>query len=111
MGLLGRLRAGGSCSGGPGVTTLVAERAGELVGAVEVISDGEINWVVGAMIVAAAARNKGIGTRLLEAAFEASGAKRLDLQTEDDGPQFYRRFAGREMVAFRLYLSSSGKSQ
>ena len=96
---------------GPGVTTLAAERGGELVGAVEVISDGEINWVIGAMIVASAARNEGIGTRLLEAAFEASGAKRLDLQTEDDGPRFYRRFEGREMVAFPLYLSGTGKSR
>lgn len=62
------------------------------------------------MIVASAVRNEGIGTRLLEAAFEASGAKRLDLQTEDDGPRFYRRFESGEMVAFRLYRSGAGKS-
>jgi GNAT superfamily N-acetyltransferase len=95
--------------GAPGVTTLVAERGDELLGAVQVITDGEINWVVGAMIVAPAARNQGVGTRLLEAVFEATGAKRLDLQTEDDGPRFYRRFPGREMVAFRLYPSTPGR--
>jgi predicted N-acetyltransferase YhbS len=95
----------GRALGAPGVTTLVAERGGQLVGAIEVISDGAINWVIGAMIVSPEVRNEGIGTRLLEAAFEASGAKRLDLQTEDDGPRFYRRFEGREMVAFRLYSS------
>jgi predicted N-acetyltransferase YhbS len=89
--------------GGPGVATLVAERGGELVGAIEVITDGEINWVIGTMIVASGTRNEGIGTQLLQAAFQATGAKRLDFQTEDDGPRFYRRFEGREMVAFRLY--------
>jgi GNAT superfamily N-acetyltransferase len=84
---------------------LIAERGSELVGAIEIITDGEINWIIGAMIVAPHARNEGIGTRLLEAAFSATGAKRLDLQTENDGPRFYRRFEGRQMVAFRLYPS------
>lgn len=93
----------------PGVTTLVAERGDELLGAVQVITDGEINWVIDAMIVAPAARNEGLGARLLEAAFQATGANRLDLQTEDDGPRFYRRFPGREMIAFRLYPPTPGK--
>jgi len=95
--------------GAPGVTTLVAEHGDELLGAVQVITDGQINWVVGLMIVAPAARHEGLGTRLLDAVFETTGAKRLDLQTEDDGPRFYRQFPGREMVAFRLYPSTPGK--
>lgn len=89
----------------PGVITLVARESDAVVGAVQVITDGEINWIIGMLIVAPAHRGKGIGTGLVEAAFAASGARRLDLLTEDTGPRFYRRLEGREMVGFRLYSS------
>ncbi len=89
-----------------GVTTLVALLDAEVVGAVEVISDREINWIIGMLIVAPEHRGTGIGTALVEAAFSETGARRLDLFTEDDGPRFYRRLPGREMVGFRLYPHS-----
>jgi predicted N-acetyltransferase YhbS len=89
----------------PGVTTLVARDDGVAVGAIEVITDGEINWIVGMLIVSPGHRGSGVGTSLVEAAFAASGARRLDLLTEDVGPSFYRRLRGREMVGFRLYGS------
>ncbi len=78
-------------------------RAGELVGAVEVLTDGGINWVIGALIVARAHRSRGIGTALVGEAFAVTGARRLDVLTEDEGPRFYRRLPGREMPGFRLY--------
>lgn len=87
----------------PGVITLVAREGHAVVGAIEVITDGEINWIIGMLIVAPANRGKGIGTTLVEAAFAASGARRLDLLTEDEGPRFYQRLPGREMIGFRLY--------
>jgi predicted N-acetyltransferase YhbS len=68
-----------------------------------VIGDGEINWIVGMLIVAPHRRGEGIGTALLRHAFAEVRAKRLDLLTEDDGPRFYRRLPGREMAGFRLY--------
>jgi predicted N-acetyltransferase YhbS len=87
----------------PGVTTLVAVEEGEVVGAAEVISDGAINWILGALIVSPGHRNQGIGTALIREAFARTGALRLDLLTEDDGPSFYRSLPGREMIGFRLY--------
>ena len=87
----------------PGVTTFVALEASDLVGAIEVIGDGEINWIVGMLIVAPHRRGQGIGTALLRHAFRDIGPRRLDLLTEADGPRFYRRLPGREMTGFRLY--------
>jgi len=87
----------------PGVTTLVAVVEGDVVGAVEVISDGAINWILGALIVSPAYRGRGIGTALVAEAFRRTGAQRLDLLTENGGPRFYRSLSGREMSGFRLY--------
>lgn len=87
----------------PGVTALVALKEGGLVGAVQVLGDGQINWVIGTLIVAPSYRSQGIGRRLIAESFIATGAKRLDLLTENDGPAFYRQLPGREMAGFRLY--------
>ena len=87
----------------PGVTALVALKEGGLVGAIQVLGDGQINWVIGTLIVAPAHRSQGIGRKLIAESFIATGAKRLDLLTEDDGPAFYRQLPGREMAGFRLY--------
>lgn len=89
----------------PGVTTLVALDGGEVVGAAEVISDGAINWVLGALIVSPSRRGEGIGSALIEEAFARTRALRLDLLTEGDGPSFYRSLPGREMTGFRLLRS------
>lgn len=87
----------------PGVTTLVAVQGDEVVGAIEVLTDGDINWVIGTLVVARSERGKGIGTALVSEAFERTTARRLDLLTESDGPHFYERLRGRPMVGFRLY--------
>ena len=87
----------------PGVTTLAALDEGRVIGAIEVIGDAGINWTVAMLIVAPSHRRRGFGKRLIETAFGATGATRLDLLTEDEGPPFYRRLPGREMRGFRLY--------
>ncbi|MGC9974618.1 MAG: GNAT family N-acetyltransferase [Gaiellaceae bacterium] len=87
----------------PGVTTLVATEEGKVIGAAEVISDGAINWVLGALIVSPDRRGQGVGTALIREAFARTGALRLDLLTEDESPSFYRTLPGREMSGFRLY--------
>jgi ribosomal protein S18 acetylase RimI-like enzyme len=87
----------------PGVTTLVALEEGQVVGAAQVLSDGEINWILAMLIVASDHRGRGIGKRLVAEAFTRTGARRLDLLTEDEGPRFYRSLPGREMSGFRLY--------
>lgn len=47
-------------------------------------------------------RRQGIARRLVTAAFEASGAQRLDLLT-DDAHDFYRSFDSKEKSGFRIY--------
>lgn len=89
----------------PGTTTLVAIRDRLLVGAIEVLTDGDINWIIGTLVVATSERGQGIGTSLVSEAFRRTKAKRLDLLTEDGGPHFYERLPGRPMVGFRLYPS------
>jgi ribosomal protein S18 acetylase RimI-like enzyme len=89
----------------PGVMTLVALRGEQVVGAIEVLSDGDINWVIGTLVVAASERSQGIGTMLVSEAFWRTKARRLDLLTEEEGPHFYERLPGRPMVGFRLYPS------
>jgi ribosomal protein S18 acetylase RimI-like enzyme len=87
----------------PGVTTLVALRRHQVVGAIQVLTDGDINWIIGTFIVAPSERRRGIGKALVSEAFARTKAKRLDLLTEQDGPRFYERLPGRRMVGFRLY--------
>ena len=87
----------------PGVAALVAIVDDRLVGAIQVLGDGQINWIIGTLIVAPSRRGQGIGRQLISKSFLATGAKRLDLLTEDEAPAFYRRLPGREMVGFRLY--------
>ena len=74
-----------------------------MVGAAQVLSDGEINWVLGMLIVKPGHRGRGIGKRLVAEALTSTAARRLDLLTEDEGPVFYRSLHGREMRGFRLY--------
>jgi GNAT superfamily N-acetyltransferase len=71
----------------PGATTLVAVEGDEVVGGAQVLSDGEINWVLGMLIVKPSHRGRGIGKRLVAEAMTRTDARRLDLLTEDDGPQ------------------------
>jgi GNAT superfamily N-acetyltransferase len=87
----------------PGVTTLVSVVERDVAGAAEVISDGAINWILGALIVSPAYRGRGIGTALIAEAFRRTGAQRLDLLTENAGSRFYQSLSGREMSGFRLY--------
>ena len=89
----------------PGVTSLVALRGEHVVGAIQVLADGDINWIIGTFVVAVSERRQGIGTALVSEAFSRTNAKRLDLLTEHDGSRFYERLPGRPMVGFRLYPS------
>jgi predicted N-acetyltransferase YhbS len=89
----------------PGVTTLVAIKDNLVVGAIQVLADGDINWIIGTLVVAASERGQGIGITLVSEAFGRTKAKRLDLLTEDERPHFYERLPGRPMVGFRLFPS------
>jgi ribosomal protein S18 acetylase RimI-like enzyme len=93
--------AGRGCSA-PGVTARVATSDGAVVGFAQILSDGVAQAYLAQVGVLPSWRRNGIATRLITAAFNASGAQRLDLLT-DDAQDFYRSFAHREKAGFRIY--------
>jgi ribosomal protein S18 acetylase RimI-like enzyme len=86
----------------PGVTALVARGSTRVIGAIQVLTDGGINWMVSMLVVALEHRAQGIGSALIRESFDRLNAKRLDLLTDETGASFYRRLPGIEIVGFRL---------
>ena len=85
--------------------------AGERVaGFVQLQSDGVIQAHLSLIAVGRDWRKQGIGRRLIELAFERSGAQRLDLVSTEDADAFYESFVHRRFPGFRLYpaLERSG---
>jgi ribosomal protein S18 acetylase RimI-like enzyme len=86
----------------PGVTSVVAEDAGSIVGFAYLQSDGEIQAHLSLIAVDGARRRQGIGRKLVRMAFEIGGGRRLDLITEEGGG-FYESFSHRTMSGYRIY--------
>lgn len=86
----------------PGVSTFVAVADDKVVGFAQVLSDGLVQAYLSLVGVLGPWRRQGIGRQLIIAGFKASGARRLDLLT-DDGHKFYRTFAHKEKSGFRIY--------
>jgi GNAT superfamily N-acetyltransferase len=85
----------------PGVTTYVADDEGTVVGIASVLSDGELQAYLATVVVATGHRRRGLGGRLVEAAFSACGAERLDLLSTAD--PFYETFVHARWPGFRIY--------
>jgi ribosomal protein S18 acetylase RimI-like enzyme len=93
----------------PGVTTLVAEEDGSVVGFACLQSDGEVQAHLSLVAVDAAHRRRGITRALLAEALVRAGGERVDLVT-DGAEAFYASLAHRRMSGFRVYpLMSPGK--
>ena len=73
-----------------------------VVGFAQAFGDGVVQSYLAQLGVSATHRRLGIGRRLVEAVFAASGTQRMDLVT-DDAEAFYRSFAHREKPGFRVY--------
>jgi ribosomal protein S18 acetylase RimI-like enzyme len=84
----------------PGSTTLVALSDGEVVGAIQLQSDGEIQAHLSLLIVGEAARGQGIARRLLREALRRAGGMRMDILTRTVG--FYERLGADSVPGFRL---------
>jgi predicted N-acetyltransferase YhbS len=94
----------------PGVTTVVAVVADEVVGFATVLSDGVLDAYLSALLVAEAHRREGIGAGLLETGFRRSGATRIDLLAAEGTDDFYARFSHRRFSGFRLHPDSALES-
>lgn len=88
----------------PGVTTMVALSSGdrEIIGFAQVLSDGLVQAFLAQIGVLPAFRRRGIARQLIDQAFGASGAHRLNLLT-DDATAFYQSFPHKEKAGFRIY--------
>ncbi|WP_323097602.1 GNAT family N-acetyltransferase [Intrasporangium sp. YIM S08009] len=78
------------------------ESVERVVAFAQAFGDGVVQSYLAQLGVAATHRRHGVGRRLVEAVFAASGTQRIDLVT-DDAQDFYRSFAHREKPGFRLY--------
>ncbi len=87
----------------PGAIALVAVEEDGVAGVVHMLTDGAIQAFMPVLIVAPDHRRKGVGRRLIEEAFSRSGAKQVDLSTDEDAYEFYRTFKHGELKSFRLF--------
>jgi len=91
----------------PGVTTMVADEDGIVIGFAQIQSDGEIQAHLSLIAVHADHRRKGIARALIEEGLKEAGGLRLDLIT-DSAPGFYSEIAHVRMSGFRLYPTYTG---
>lgn len=86
----------------PGVYGLVALDENTVVGFAHVSSNRRqaYLWTI---VVAEPHRRNGIGRQLVDAAFEVTGASRLDLLTVPESAELYRSFPHQTFEGFRLY--------
>ncbi len=93
----------------PGVVCVVALEDGDVAGFAQLLTDGEIQAYLALVAVTPAARRRGVGKRLVEEAFDRSGAQRLDLLSLDESKGFYRSFRNRELAGFRIYPGADAR--
>ena len=87
----------------PGVTTFVALEDDDVLGFVQLQSDGHIQAHLSLVLVTSTRRRKGIGRNLVTEAFTHAGGKRVDLVT-DSADEFYRSFKHKDhWRGYRIY--------
>jgi ribosomal protein S18 acetylase RimI-like enzyme len=90
----------------PGVTTLVALAGGQVIGVIQVQSDGVIQAHVSMLLIAPEWHGHGIGSRLLREGFERAGGLHLDIRTRTEG--YYERLGASRSLGFRLTREALG---
>lgn len=90
----------------PGVTTLVAVADEQIIGAVQVQSDGYVQAHVSLLLIAPDARGMGLGSMLLRQGLDRAGGLQLDIRTRTEG--FYERLGASRSLGFRLTREKLG---
>ena len=93
---------------GPGVTTLVAIVGGDVVGAIQVQSDGVIQAHLSLLLVEPNWRGVGLGSLLLREGLKRAGGVQLDIRTRTEG--YYERLGASRSLGFRLTRADLGLS-
>ena len=87
----------------PGVTTVVAVVEGEVIGFVQLLSDGELVAYLASIAVDLRFRRRGVGRALVEESLRLGGGRRVDVLSEDASLSFYERFPHFRKPGYRLY--------
>ncbi len=87
----------------PGCIVIVAVDDATPVGFIQVQSDGDIHAHISNILVLESYRGQGVGRRLVEIAFDKSGANYIDLVSTEGSDDFYRSFVHEQFPGFRLY--------
>ena len=90
----------------PGVTTLVAIAGRQVVGAIQVQSDGAIQAHVSMLLIDPEWRGRRLGSRLLRDALDRAGGLQLDIRTRTEG--YYERLGASRSLGFRLTREDLG---
>jgi ribosomal protein S18 acetylase RimI-like enzyme len=90
----------------PGVTTLVAITDGQLVGAIQIQSDGLIQAHLSMLLIAASSRGGGLGAKLLRHGLKRAGGVQLDIRTRTES--YYERLGASRSLGFRLTREDLG---
>ncbi len=90
----------------PGVTTLVAIVGGQVVGAIQIQSDGLIQAHVSLLLIDGNWRGIGLGSRLLREGLARAGGLHLDVRTRTEG--YYERLGASRSLGFRLTREDLG---
>jgi len=90
----------------PGSTTLVALADEQVVGAIQVQSDGLIQAHVSLLLIDGGQRGGGLGARLLREGLERAGGLQLDIRTRTEG--YYERLGASRSLGFRLTREDLG---
>jgi ribosomal protein S18 acetylase RimI-like enzyme len=90
----------------PGATTLVAIDNEQVIGAIQVQSDGVIQAHVSMLLIAPSARGMGLGSKLLRQGLERAGGLQLDVRTRTEG--YYERLGASRSLGFRLSRENLG---
>jgi ribosomal protein S18 acetylase RimI-like enzyme len=90
----------------PGVTTLVAVVREQVVGAIQVQSDGLIQAHVSMLLIGRDQRGAGLGSALLREGLERAGGLQFDVRTRTEG--YYERLGASRSLGFRLTRENLG---
>jgi len=91
----------------PGVTTMIADDGGRVIGFVQLQSDGAIQAHLSLIAVHPDFRRRGIARDLIAKALAKAGGLRIDLLT-DSAEGFYDALPHVRMPGYRIYPNYSG---
>jgi ribosomal protein S18 acetylase RimI-like enzyme len=90
----------------PGVTTLVAMVGEQVVGAIQIQSDGIIQAHLSMLLIDRRWRGEGLGYTLLREGLDRAGGMQLDIRTRTEG--YYERLGASRSLGFRLTREDLG---